>query len=170
MKKIQLETTVNIDLQTWVDQINRFSTIEDNAFVSFPKSNKPSTLEENKITFGKALIEVQYNKPLSTGFHGKVIYHQQYDAEVEQAVIGKDGLPTDETTREIKTLKHKVIEYDQFISADVIKQKIDQAMNYVPKEITSFLDRLDFAVAIIVKTNVLEFKTFWLKDNQWKTL
>lgn len=162
MSDIKLQTTVNVDFNTWIEQAKRFASISD--VVS--QNNMPIDTP----TSGKAIIEISYNTPLHNGFNGRVCYFQNYTKTFDSALLDENGLPTETTEQITKNVRHKIIDYNMVLSVVQIEFLLDQAIENVPSEIQGYIKRQQAAVGLIALQDVIVHRTFNLQPEQFELL
>lgn len=160
MKTITFKTTLDIDFDQWIAQAKRFASIQDQVI----QNNLAIDTSDSK----HASIDVRYDKPLSTGFHGHITYWQHYEKQIEQLI---DPIDPDSGTELITIVaKHKVIDYRQFIPSNTIESMIDQALLQLPNNINGYFNRELAAITAIINYDIVSKSTFGLSGDKWEAL
>lgn len=160
-KKITIQTIPFINFDSWIAQAKRFAKITDDVMFN----NMPLDVS----TSAHASIEVEFDKLLSLGFQGTVTYKQHYTKtepyqEYDDVTLEPVGDPVD---RQVDAV-HEVVKYKQSLSANVIEQLIEQALQVVPSNITGRFARESYAIQLIVMQEVVSKFTFNLSQKDWQ--
>jgi len=143
---IRIETTVNINYDTWVNQVGRFTKGNE---LQVLKRNHP----ENTESSGKAIIEIELLTPLLDGFNANIRYIQTFS----NLLSSQDSNGND--IQIINNEKLVLIDYIQSIGRiemDDVLNQVDQLVDTNLKD----LNRVQAKLPIAIIANIVLKNTF----------
>ena len=158
----KFSTTDNITSDEAVNQVRRFSTIQDIVLIN--------QMPIMTTTSGKMDIKVQITGTLLKCADLLITYVQNYTEDVASEVVSLDTNGTEVTTTEITTVNRsrEFVKYREVLSLPDISALIDMVVPIAPTEFTSYLDKLKWAVGEIILQDILSHNTFNLGNDRTK--